>query len=258
MAKVYSILNFKGGVGKTTTTINLGAALARLKKKVLIIDLDGQKNSTKILGFKDELGDNIYDFLIGKTHEVFSYSTSTKNLDYVPSSSEMRNIELNLNSKKSRERILEKFISQVSDSYDYILIDCPPGKGVIIDNAMTASNGIIVPIKCEMMSMDGLTEIVCEVNEVKSVLNPDLEITGFLGTMYDSRLRLNKEILNGLNENFPGKVFKTIIRRNVSLAEFCGNSQDIFEYSPTSYGAEDYMSLAKEIININRKEEKKK
>lgn len=253
MAKVYSILNFKGGVAKTTTTINLGAALALMKKKVLIIDLDGQKNSTSILGFKDGEGETIYDFLIGKTQEVFSYSTKTKNLDYVPSSEEMRNIELNLNTRKSRERILEKFISQIRDAYDYILIDCPPSKGVIIDNAMTASDGIIVPIKCEMMSMQGLTEIVCEVNEVKSVLNPNLEITGFLGTMYEGRLRLNRDILNGLNANFPGKVFKTIIRRNVSLAEFCESSQNIFEYSPSSYGATDYMNLAKEIININRK-----
>lgn len=257
MGKVYSVLNFKGGVGKTTTTINLGAALARMKKKVLIIDLDGQKNSTTILGFKDEDGENIYDFLTGRTQEVFAYNSHTKGLDYVPSSTEMRNIELNLNSRKSREHILEKFTEKVRPEYDYILIDCPPGKGVIIDNAMTASDGIIIPIECEMLSLQGLTEIVCEVNEVKSELNPELEIVGFLATKYDGRLRLNRDILSGLNENFPGKVFQTKIRRNVSLAEFCQTSQHIFDYAPDSYGAEDYESLAYELTGEKKKKIKR-
>jgi len=255
MAKVLSVLNFKGGVGKTTTTINLGAALARLKKKVLIIDLDGQKNSTNILGHQD--GENIYDFLTGRTQEVFAYNSATKGCDYVPSSTEMRNIELSLNGRKSREHILEKFTGRVRPEYDYILIDCPPGKGVIIDNAMTASDGIIVPIECELLSLQGLTEIVCEVNEVKSELNPELEITGFLATKYDGRLRLNRDILSGLNENFPGKVFQTKIRRNVALAEFCQSHQNIFDYAPDSFGAEDYMNLARELTGEGRRQKKR-
>lgn len=249
MAKVLSILNFKGGVGKTTTAVNLGAALALCNQRVLVIDLDGQMNSTIILGKREETEENIYDFLVGDTTEVFCYSTGTEGLDYVPSSSEMRNIELQLSSRKSRERILKKFTDKLRGEYDYILFDCPPGKGIIIDNAMTASDGIIVPIECDVLSLQGLTEIVSEVSEVKLELNPELEIMGFLATKYDHRLRLNRDILDSLKINFPNKVFETKIRRNVSVAEYCGDERHIFDYAPDSYGAQDYMELAKEIIN---------
>lgn len=248
MAKVLSILNFKGGVGKTTTSVNLGAALALAGKQVLIIDLDGQMNSTVILGKREETEENIYDFLVGDTTEVFCYSTGTDRLDYVPSSTEMRHIELQLSSRKSRERILKKFTDKLKEEYDFILLDCPPGKGIIIDNAMTASDGIIVPIECDVLSLQGLTEIVSEVGEVKQELNPDLKIVGFLATKYDNRLRLNRDILESLQENFPGQVFDTRIRRNVSMAEYCSEQRHIFDYAPDSYGAQDYMALANEII----------
>lgn len=251
MAKVLSILNFKGGVGKTTTAVNLGAALALSGQRVLVIDLDGQMNSTLILGKREKIDENIYDFLVGDTTEVFCYSTETEGLDYVPSSADMRNIELKLSSRKSRERILKKFTDKLQDEYDYILFDCPPGKGIIIDNAMTASNGIIVPIECDVLSLQGLTDIVTEVAEVQQELNPEVKIIGFLATKYDNRLRLNRDILESLKQNFPDKVFETKIRRNVSVAEYCGDKNHIFDYAPESYGAQDYMSLAKEVMALD-------
>ena len=252
MAKVLSILNFKGGVGKTTTSVNLGAALALSGKHVLIIDLDGQMNSTIILGKREKTEENIYDFMVGDTNNVFAYSTGTEGLDYVPSSTEMRNIELKLSSRKSRERILKKFTDRLREEYDYILLDCPPGKGIIIDNAMTASDGIIVPIECDVLSLQGLSDIVLEVNEVQQELNPDVNIIGFLATKYDNRLRLNRDILDSLKQNFPDKVFETKIRRNVSVAEYCGSEHLIFDYAPDSYGAQDYKSLAEELIQMSK------
>ena len=255
MATVVSLLNFKGGVGKTTTTVNLGAALAGMKKKVLIIDLDGQRNATKILKYQPKPGETetIYDYLTNRVGEAFSYETPVKGLDIVPSSDEMADISVKLSSRKNREHILKKFVDETRSYYDFILLDCPPAKGVISDNAMTASDGLIIPIECEMLSLQGLEEIMLEAQEVKQELNPGLEIYGMLATKYDNRLCMNRELLDGLNQSFPGKVFQTRIRRNVSLAEFCDSSTSIYEYAPDSYGAADYKDLAKELIDKLKK-----
>lgn len=253
------MLNFKGGVGKTTAAVNLGAALAQLKKKVLLIDLDVQGTATNT--FKTESpfeGDTIYEFLSGKTKEAFAYDTKVKNLDYVPSSPDMRFAETELNRKREREHILQKFVNQVAPSYDYVLLDCPPGEGIVTDNAMVAATQIIIPIKCEVYSMYGLQDIMTSVQDLKENSNPSLEIMGIVANEFDGRICINRDIISGLEKSFPGKVFQTRIRKNVALAEFSSSAQNIFEYDPKCRGAEDYMSLAKEVIKKTRNQEKNK
>lgn len=248
------MLNFKGGVGKTTAAVNLGAALSRLKKKVLLIDLDVQGTATNT--FKAESpfeGDTIYEFLVGKTKEAFAYETKTKNFDYVPSSPYMRYVETELNRRREREHILSRFVNQVSSAYDYILLDCPPGEGVVSDNAMVAANEIIIPIKCEVYSMYGLQDIMKEVEDVKENSNADLHIMGILANEFDGRTCINRDIVQGLEKSFPNMMFSTKIRKTVSLAEFSSQSQNIFEYEEKCKAAEDYMNLAKEVIKKSRK-----
>lgn len=255
MGTIISILNFKGGVGKTTTSINLGAALAMSGSKVLIIDVDGQRNATSILRYgktdkdaQEENSQTIFEFLTGETSELFCYDTAIDNLTLVPSSEDMRNIEIKLNARKNREHILGKFARQMREYFDYILIDCPPGKGVIIDNAMTASDHIVIPITCEMLSLEGMTDLMREVQEVKEELNDNLNILGLLATMYDGRIKMHRQLYEALRDNFPGKVFDTRIRRNTSLGEFLGNAPSIFQYAPESNGAADYQSFANEFV----------
>lgn len=255
MGTIISILNFKGGVGKTTTSINLGAALAMGGYKVLIIDVDGQRNATSILRYgktdeevKEESSQTIFEFLTGETYELFCYDTAIENLALVPSSEDMRNIEIKLNARKNREHILGKFARQMREHFDYVLIDCPPGKGVIIDNAMTASDHIVIPITCEMLSLEGMADLMREVQEVKEELNDKLNILGLLATMYDGRIKMHRQLYEALRDNFPGKVFDTRIRRNTSLGEFLGNAPSIFQYAPESNGAADYQSFANEFV----------
>lgn len=259
MAITICMLNFKGGVGKTTVTVNLGAALARLKKKVLIIDLDGQCTATKTFAAKTPYdGETIYDFLSGKTQSAFAYETSQKNLDYVPSSQEMKFIEMELSRKREREHILEKFIHQVSPSYDYILIDCPPGQGIVTDNAMVAAQKIIIPVKCEVYSMFGLHDIIAESDDIKAGSNPSLEILGIIANAYDGRTCINRNISSALNESYPGMVLSTMIRKTVSLAEFSASEQSIFDYDAKSSAALDFLNLGKEVINKTSSQVSKK
>lgn len=261
MGQIISILNFKGGVGKTTTSINLGASLAMRGHKVLIIDVDGQRNATSILRYgktdEDVAEENkltIFEYLTGETSELFCYRTAIDNLMLVPSSEGMRNIEIKLNSRKNREHILGKFAKQMLPHFDFILIDCPPGKGVIIDNAMTASDHIVIPITCEMLSLEGMADLMREVQEVKEELNDKLDILGLLATMYDGRIKMHRQLYEALRENFPGKVFDARIRRNTSLGEFLGNAPSIFQYAPESNGAADYQAFANEFIQKTLKE----
>lgn len=253
MATTICMLNFKGGVGKTTVSVNLGAALARLKKKVLIIDLDVQGTTTNT--FKAESpfdGETIYEFLTGKTQEAFAYETKTKNLDYVPSSPDMKYVEMELNRKREREHILSKFVQQVSPAYDFILLDCPPGEGVITDNAMVAAQKIIIPVKCEVYSMYGLRDIMNEVEDVRQSSNPQLGIMGIVANEYDGRTCINRDIINELQTSFPGLVFDTKIRKTVSLEEFASGAQNIFDYAPKSIGAEDCLNFGKEVIKKSK------
>lgn len=253
MAYTICLLNFKGGVGKTTCAVNLGAALARLRKKTLIIDLDVQGTATSTFRKLDgdataEQDETIYDFLAGKTTAAFAYPTETARLDFVPSSPQMRYVEMELNRKREREHILQRFVEQVSSAYDYILLDCPPGEGVVTDNAMVAADGIVIPVKCEVYSMFGLRDILVEVDDVRRHSNQRLELLGIVANEYDGRTRINREIVQALETEYPGDVFATRIRKNVALAEFSSAQQNIFDYAPTSLGAQDYAALAKEIV----------
>lgn len=247
------MLNFKGGVGKTTATVNLGAALARLKKKVLIIDLDVQCTATKTFFAQSPYdGETIYEFLTGAVTTPFAYDTQTKGLDYVPSSPNMKFIEMELNRKREREHILQRFVQMVSPNYDYILLDCPPGQGIVTDNAMVAAQQIIIPVKCEVYSMYGLRDIMNEVNDIKCSSNPQLSILGIVANAFDGRTCINRDIVDSLCNDFPGLVLSTKIRKNISLAEFSASSQHIFEYAPKSNGAEDFLNLGKEVIKKTR------
>lgn len=249
MATVICMLNFKGGVGKTTATVNLAAALSRLKKKVLVVDLDVQCTATKTYNKTSPYdGHTIYEILTGKNSEAVTYETKDKNIDYMPSSSDMRYVEMELNRKREREHILSKYIKVVEDSYDFIILDCPPGKGIITDNAMVAAQKVIIPVKCEVYSMYGLSDIINEINDVHETCNDQLEMLGILANEYDGRTIINREIIESLREQFPGKVFETKIRKNVALSEFSSQCENVFDYNTHCNGAEDFSDLAKEVI----------
>lgn len=252
MATTICMLNFKGGVGKTTCTINLGAALTQLKKKVLIIDLDSQctaSNTFKKASPYD--GETIYDYLVGKTQEAFAYETLNKRLDYVPSSGDMKFVEIELNRMRSgRERVLRKFVEQVSPAYDYILLDCPPGDGVVTDNALMASQKVIVPVICEEYSMYGLRDIINAVDTVKEDGNSDLDLLGIVVSQFDRRVTLHRTIEDGLRSSFGAQIFDTKIYKHVSYAEYpsADNCQSIFDYAPKGQDAAYFLNLGKEVI----------
>lgn len=249
MATTICMLNFKGGVGKTTTTLNLSAALANMGKKILVIDLDLQCNVTKTYK-KDSPyeGSTIYEFLTGKDEEIRTYETTNPNLHYVPSSDDMRYIEMELNRRREREHILRRFIDVVDSAYDIIILDCPPGKSIVTDNALVAAQKIIIPIKCEIFSMQGLGDMLSEIADVRKFSNKDVEILGILANEFDGRTIINRQIMEELRNSFPGLIFDTTIRRNVHLCEFSNEKQSIFDYMQCK-GADDYTKLAEEVIN---------
>lgn len=254
MGKILAILNQKGGVGKTTTTINTGAGLKILGKKVLVIDNDPQGNLTSSLGFKNKFENTIFDVMksIAKIGEKITMDNAIvhvdEGLDLIASDSTMYGAELVLGGVTSREKLLKKALDQVKDNYDYILIDCSPNLGFLSLNALVASDGVLVPIVSEYLPLEGLASLETTIEEIKEELNPNLEILGVLITNYDQRQSLSKEIIEAIRNHFGEKTFKTIIRTNVSLAEAPSFGQDIYKYNPKSNGAEDYMNLCKEII----------
>lgn len=242
------MLNFKGGVGKTTSTVNLGAAMAGMNKKVLIIDLDVQGTATSTYSKQSPYdGETIYDFLVGKTKSAFAYETKIPNLDYVPSSEDMRYVEMELNRKREREHILSKFVDMVSGEYDFILLDCPPGKSIVTDNAMVAADEVIIPVNCEPYSMYGLRDILKEAEDVKES-NPKLHVLGILANEYEGHTSINRGIIESLNKEFPGLVFDTRIRKNVAVKEFSVSAQSVLEYDKRSNGAKDYIAFAHEVM----------
>lgn len=248
MNRIIALANQKGGVGKTTSTLNIGAGLCLLKRKVLLVDLDPQANLTYSLGIKAyELNKTIYDLLRGET-EVEDIITKHGNYDIIPANINLSGAEIELSSVAGREFLLKEHITSLIEKYDYILLDCPPNLGLVTLNGLTTAKEVFIPLQTEFLSLQGLSELMKTIGIVKRRLNPNLEITGVIGTLFDNRKNLNKEIIEKIREYFDGRLFKTLIRDNIALAEAPSFGKDIFEYKQNSHGAEDYMDLCKEII----------
>jgi chromosome partitioning protein len=245
MAFKIAISNHKGGVGKTTSAVNIGAGLALMKKKTLIIDLDPQANLSQCLNI-DNAEKTIYGSIRGD-YDLHAYEIKD-NLFVVPSCLDLAGIELEIAAKVARELILSKLIKKIDNQFDYIIIDCPPSLGLIIVNAFAAVDTIFIPLQAQFLALHGLDKLMEVINIVKENINSDLTIGGVFVTQFDKRKVLNRDIKESVQEYFKDKVFKTIINDNVSLAEAPASGQDIFEYASNSKGAEDYKSLVKEII----------
>lgn len=246
MAKVISIINHKGGVGKTVTTANLGAALTIRGYKTLLIDLDGQANLTDILGISIELENTIYEAMKGKC--PLPIETNIDGLKIVPSCLDMSAIDTELLQAYAREYILSKLIDPVKKDYDYILIDCPPSLSLSTINAMTASDSILIPVEAEYLAMRGMGKLTTVIGTVQEQLNPELKIEGIVMTKFNSRKRFNQDTYNTVYDVFKSTVFDTKIRNNVSLGEATAAKHDIFRYAPKSAGAEDYNLLCDELL----------
>ncbi|PKG51448.1 MULTISPECIES: ParA family protein [Olleya] len=253
MGKIIAIANQKGGVGKTTTSVNLAASLGVLEKKVLLIDADPQANATSGLGIDVETVEvGTYQLLEHtNTAREAILKTETPNLDIIPSHIDLVAIEIELVDKDQREYMLKKALQEIKDDYDYILIDCAPSLGLLTLNALTAADAVIIPIQCEYFALEGLGKLLNTVKSVQKIHNPDLDIEGLLLTMYDSRLRLSNQVVEEVQKHFNDMVFTTIIQRNVKLSEAPSYGESIINYDASSKGASNYLSLAKEIITKN-------
>ena len=253
MAKTISICNQKGGVGKTTTSINLSACLAEAGKRVLVIDIDPQANATSGIGTeKEKIAHSIYHVLIDKIDlSSIILPTKTPNLFIAPADVHLTGAQIELVSAFNREARLKTSIETVSESYDYILIDCPPSLGLLTINALTASESILIPLQCEYYAMEGLSQLLHTVTLVQENLNPSLQIEGVVLTMADYRTKLTDEVIAEAREFFKEKVYDAIISRSIKLSEAPGYGAPITHYANTSHGAESYRQLAKEVINRN-------
>jgi chromosome partitioning protein len=250
MARIIAIANQKGGVGKTTTAINLSACLAERNKKVLTIDIDPQGNTSSGLGIeKSKLKNTIYQMIIGECKlEECRISTPIKNLDILPSNVNLAGAEIELIGVEGREYILKKQVDKVRDEYDFIIIDCPPSLNTLTVNAMTTADTVLVPIQCEFYALEGLTQLIHTINLVKQRLNPKLEMEGVVFTMYDARTNLSLQVVENVKNNLKQNIYKTIIPRNVRLAEAPSHGLPINLYDPKSAGADGYRQLANEVI----------
>jgi len=245
MGKIISLLNHKGGVGKTTSAINIGAGLVELGQKVLLIDLDPQANLTLSLGIPRQKI-TIYEALRGES-ELVPY-TAKEGMDIITSSLDLSGAEMELINEAGREYILQELFQPVLEEYDYIIIDCPPSLGLLTLNALTTSHYVLIPLQTEFLALQGLTKIKQVIDKVRFRLNKELEIGGVIATMYDARKVLNRDVVSTIQKYFGEKVFKTLIRDNVTLAEAPAQRMDIFSYAKSSNGAKDYLDLCKEIL----------
>lgn len=257
LSKVIAIANQKGGVGKTTTNVNLSACLAIAGKKVLTIDIDPQGNTSSGLGIdKKTVKKSIYDVLINDTPiDEAIIQTKVRNLSIIPSNIQLAGAEIEMVSMISREQILKRSMAPIRDLYDFILIDCPPSLGLITINALTASDKVLVPIQCEYYALEGLSQLMNTVKLVKKHLNTFLEVEGVVLTMFDGRTNLSLQVVDEVKKYFRNKVYKTIIPRNVKLGEAPSHGLPIILYDPKCSGAEAYTDLAEEVMEVNEEED---
>lgn len=246
MSKVISISNHKGGVGKTTSAINLGAGLSRLGKRVLLIDLDPQANLSQSLGLVDQER-TIYGALRGEYK--LEPIPVVAGLDLIPSTLDLSGAEIEMSGEAGREYILRELIDPIRGSYDYVLIDSPPSLGLLTINAFTASDEVFIPLQAQYLALQGLTKLLEVVDKITKRLNKDLRVGGVFITQYDARKVLNRDVVATIGAHFRDQLFKTMVRDNIALAEAPSQGLDIFRYNPKSYGAEDYLSLSQEVIN---------
>ena len=259
MGKIVSIANQKGGVGKTTTAINLSTVIAKRGKKVLLIDADPQGNATSGCGISKDQKFSVYDVLIEDIEvENTLQKTQIKNLDICPSNINLAGAEVQLVSIENREFMLKDKLDVIKDMYDYIIIDCPPSLGLITLNAFTASDSVLIPVQCEYYALEGLGQLLKTIDLVKRTTNPNLKIEGALLTMYDVRTNLSNQVVKEVKKYFNNKVYKNIIPRNVRLSEAPSYGMPITMYDPRSKGARSYEKFAKEFLKINEEERKLK
>lgn len=251
MGRIIAIANQKGGVGKTTTAINLSASLAEKGRKVLAIDMDPQGNMSSGLGLdKNSIEGTIYDMIIGEADvEEVIHKNNIENLDILPSNVDLSAVEIEMIDVENKEFVVKNSIQKIRDNYDYVIIDCPPSLSLLTINAMTTADSVLVPIQCEYYALEGLSQLIHTVELVKDRLNPILEIEGVVFTMYDARTNLSLQVVENVKDNLEQNIYKTIIPRNIRLAEAPSFGTPINQYDPRSAGAESYMRLAEEVIS---------